>query len=164
MVRTSCDREIGDPLWRKTQGTYSATVMICDRRHDFMQHRSISVLRALKVLGSITVLACGLLLASITGCATGSHTTGRPITQAKVNQIVEGQTTMDQVIAWFGRPDSQTPMGQKTLYTYKHTKIKNKSTFMPYWSDHDSEEKSDELTLVFDADGVVETYSISRGL
>ena len=129
-----------------------------------MQHRSVSALRALNVLGSIAVLACGLLLVSIAGCATGSHSSGRPIAQSKVDQIVEGETRVEEVIAWFGRPDFQTPMGEKTLYTYKHSKIKNKSTFAPYWSKHDSEEMSDELTVVFDAEGVVETYSIARGL
>lgn len=71
---------------------------------------------------STTALTAGLLCCTATlgtGCATASHTTGRPIAQTKVEQIVEGQTTVAQVISMFGRPDMQTQMGDKTLYTYK---------------------------------------------
>lgn len=109
----------------------------------------------------MTIVAALCLLA---GCATGSFTTGKPIPRDKVDQIIDGQTTMLQIITMFGKPEQESRMGDHTLYTYKHTKTKSNSSFFPYWANTESEERSDELTITFDKNDVVVTHSITRGI
>jgi outer membrane protein assembly factor BamE (lipoprotein component of BamABCDE complex) len=41
---------------------------------------------------------------AFSGCATNEVTSGKPIPQSNVDQVVDGQTTVDQVITMFGAP------------------------------------------------------------
>jgi hypothetical protein len=74
-----------------------------------------SICRSVRLL-SILFVSLGLL-----GCATAHSTAGRDFDTYKVNQIVKGQTTSDDVIAMFGTPQSKQPKDADTvmwLYSY----------------------------------------------
>jgi len=112
----------------------------------------------------VAAVALALVLGFAAGCMSTTYTSGRPIEQSKVDMIQKGQTTMDDIIMMFGAPSSTVPMGQTTLYTYKYTKSKSKSFFIMGGGNTNMDESSDELTIKFDDNGKVQTYSISRGV
>lgn len=99
------------------------------------------------------------------GCASHSHETGRPIVDDKVAQIIDGQTTLTQVVTMFGAPTMQTPMGKHILYVYRHTITDSSAWAVPYYGSGKSKENSDELSVTFDADSEkVLAHSIQRGI
>jgi outer membrane protein assembly factor BamE (lipoprotein component of BamABCDE complex) len=112
---------------------------------------------------ALVVFSCAFVVI-ISGCATGKSYRGRPIAQNRVEQIEMGKTTMDQIIHWFGSPTEKYEMGGQWMYTYKHTKITHRGTFLPYFSDRQDIERSDELTVKFDGNGVVQTFHMTRGI
>ena len=121
----------------------------------------------------MSVSRCTVAVASImfamlvvgTGCATNVHTSGRPIADQKVSQIVKGTTTMDEVITLFGAPTSESTMGSNVLYTYRYAQTKGKTMFMPYVTSGDSTDQADELTITFDkTTAIVKAYSLQRGI
>jgi outer membrane protein assembly factor BamE (lipoprotein component of BamABCDE complex) len=115
--------------------------------------------RMIRFLAALGVMVCA------TGCATSSHTSGRPIEQAKVDRIVKGQTTKDQIIEWFGAPTDSTEMSGEVLYTYRHTVTKGSAFSIGYYGESSGKEQSDELTITFVKDsGKVKTYSVQRGI
>lgn len=71
---------------------------------------------------------------------------------------------MTEIIHMFGSPSEKTDMGGKWIYTYKRTMITTRSTSLPYWINRQDIEKSDELTVSFDDNNVVEAVYISRGM
>jgi len=99
------------------------------------------------------------------GCASSKHTSGHPIEQAKVDRIVKGKTTIDEIIEWFGAPTSQTDMGGNVLYTYSYTVSKGSAFSIGYYSSGSGKEEKDELTITFEkASGRVKTFSLQRGI
>jgi SmpA / OmlA family len=115
------------------------------------------------------ILASGiivtLLLVGAIGCATNEITSGKPIPQNLVDEIVDGQTTVTQVISMFGAPTQQSEMGGNTLYVYRYSKTKSSAAFMPYLTSGKTDEQADELTITFDRDsGTVKAHSIQRGV
>lgn len=95
------------------------------------------------------------------GCACTRHTSGRPIMDAKVSQIEKGKTTLDEVIALFGAPTTQSEMAGNTLYTYRYAQTKDKVYYFPYAASGDSVEEADELTITFDkTTGTAKTFSM----
>ncbi len=114
------------------------------------------------------ITLASIMLASLVvgaGCATSEHKTGRPITDEKVNQIVKGKTTMDEVITLFGAPTTQSEMGGSVLYTYRYALTKDKTVFVPYYTGGSGSEQADELTITFDKTmGTVKAFSLQRGI
>lgn len=113
------------------------------------------------------ILGLGILglLALAFGCASSTHTSGRPIPQENVDRIVKGQTTVEQVIEWFGAPTSQSEMGGNILYTYVYSVEKGSGFSIGYYSEEKGKTQTDELTITFDkATGRVKTCSIQRGI
>ena len=110
------------------------------------------------------VLLIALFAFAAAGCVTTSNETGKAIPQSKVDQIVKGETNMTDIIGLFGSPEQTSSMGGKTLYTYKHTIVKGSGMSLGYYGKAGAKELSDELTITFDEDGVVETYNITRGI
>jgi hypothetical protein len=107
-------------------------------------------------LSTLTLAALGVAA----GCATSSHTTGRPILQEKVDSIVKGKTTVDEIIESFGAPTSQTEMGGNVLHTYTHTVTKRSGFSIAYYSEQKGRTQTDGLTITFDkATGRVKTCS-----
>jgi outer membrane protein assembly factor BamE (lipoprotein component of BamABCDE complex) len=106
-----------------------------------------------------------LLTSILQGCASPSHETGRPILDEKVSKIVDGQTTLAEVVAMFGAPTQQTPMGKHVLYIYRHTIVDSSAWAVPYYGSGTSKENSDELSVTFDSDTEkVSAHSIQRGI
>ena len=106
----------------------------------------------------------GLVLAS--GCAMSKNESGRPIDDLKVQTIVDGKTTLNQIIATFGAPTSSSDMAGSTLYTYRHTITSGTGTaFIPGISSVNTTTQADELTITFDkATGIVTAHSLQRGI
>ena len=116
-------------------------------------------------IARIALLALAAALATCSGCATSNHVDGRPIAQDKIDMIVKGQTSKDEIIEWFGAPASQSEMAGEVLYTYRYSQTKGSTAFMPYYTSGNSKTTSDELTITFDqASGKVKTYSVQRGI
>lgn len=93
---------------------------------------------------------------------TTKQTTGRPISEAKIAQIENGTTTINEVIALFGAPQNQSSIGDKTLYIYQYCEIKGKGTTIGYVSSASSTQSCDELTITFNNDAVVEVHSYQK--
>jgi len=114
-----------------------------------------------------TVRTCALtaLLAGLAACASSKHTSGRPIDQAKVDRIVKGKTTMEEIIEWFGAPTSSTDMGGNMLYTYAYTIRKGSAFAVGPYASQSGDEQSDELTITFEkSTSRVKTFSLQRGI
>jgi SmpA/OmlA family protein len=114
---------------------------------------------------AVGILIASLLLIGFVGCATSDMTSGKPIPQTSVDQIVDGQTTVEQIITMFGAPTQQSEMGGDTLYTYRYTQTKTSTGFMPYYTNTKGNTSYDELTVTFDtATRKVKAHSIQRGV
>ncbi len=71
--------------------------------------------------GMMLVAAASLAMA---GCAAHAikTETGNPIPKDKVAEIKDGETTLDEVLALFGAPTSETDVAGKKLLVWKHCK------------------------------------------
>jgi hypothetical protein len=98
----------------------------------------------------------------LTSCMTMSTTTGRPIDESKLPLIVKGQTTIDDIITWFGAPTTTTQMEDSTIYVYKHCVTKGKGIYAGYLGKTESEEICDELAITFDRQGKVKSYNFQK--
>lgn len=118
-------------------------------------------MRALRTVLSICLM---MLISSATGCMTSVDRIGRPIDEAKIQQIVKGKTTMEDVIAMFGTPQDNFQMGENTLYVYRYTENKQSMLAMPYSTSSKGNSTSDELSITFDKSGLVKAYSYQVGI
>jgi outer membrane protein assembly factor BamE (lipoprotein component of BamABCDE complex) len=107
----------------------------------------------------ITSISLALILSS---CMTMSTKTGRPIDESKLPLIVKGQTTVDDIIAWFGAPTTATPMEDSTIYIYKYCVTKGKGIYAGYVGKTQSEEICDELAITFDKQGKIKSYNFQK--
>jgi outer membrane protein assembly factor BamE (lipoprotein component of BamABCDE complex) len=96
-------------------------------------------------------------------CYTAKHVTGKPIEQAFVDKIRDGETTSEQIIAWFGAPTTTYTLGEDMVYLYKHCQTKG-ATFVPsrFFGQTKTEEICDELTVVIDKTGKVKTHNFIK--
>ena len=85
---------------------------------------------------SIALLIC--LLFGALGCMKSSHTSGHPIADDKVSQIVDGKTTSEEILAWFGAPTSTSTLGDNILYVYRFTKTTGSGVYVPYYAQNNS--------------------------
>jgi outer membrane protein assembly factor BamE (lipoprotein component of BamABCDE complex) len=97
-------------------------------------------------------------------CASSQQTTGRPIDQPTVTKIIDGQTTADEILAWFGAPTSTSSLGENQLYIYKYCVSKGSGFYTGYFGQTKSEEKCDELTVTFNKDGKVKAHNFIKRL
>ena len=85
--------------------------------------------------------------------------TGREIDRAKVQQIVKGTTTEEQIVAWFGAPTTTSTSGNFDFLTYKYTET---SVSMFAGSQRDD---SDILTLTIDHSTLkVTDFNLEEGI
>jgi len=91
-----------------------------------------------------------------------SITTGRPIDESKLPQIVKGQTTVDEIISMLGAPTQTTSMERSTIYIYQYCIQKGKGIYTGYFGQTKSEEICDELAITFDEQGKVKTYNFQK--
>jgi len=108
------------------------------------------------------VLVVGALLSI--GCASNRQTAGMQINDEDVKQIVKGKTTMNDVIAVFGEPNKATPMGEEMIYTYIYSVTRHQTVMLPYVSSGEGTSQEDKLSIVFDKNQIVKTYSLKRGI
>lgn len=94
------------------------------------------------------VFIIALLFGMITGCATY----GQEITDAKMNSIIEGQTSRADMMATFGKPMTTTSQSDgKAVNTWAYSHVGPLGTGR----------KVQALSVVFDDSGKVESYSIT---
>lgn len=120
-----------------------------------------SSFRAMKLL-TLTLLVVFPLSMMLESCATSQQITGRPIDTKVVGQIVDGKTTSDQIITWFGAPTSTSSLGENQLYIYKYCISKGSGFYTGYFGQTKSEEKCDELTVTFDKEGKVKAHNFVK--
>jgi hypothetical protein len=73
------------------------------------------------IRGRVGLLSILFVSFALFGCATAHSTAGRDFDTYKVNQIVKGQTTSDDIVAMFGTPQSKQPKDADTVmwvYSY----------------------------------------------
>ena|SRR3989338_6635781 len=104
------------------------------------------------------LLICFLIL----GCAS---TSGRTIDQTKFSQIREGQTTKQEIINLFGKPEMTELLGNGiTRLTYLHTKAKVKaSSYVPIVNLFSSgmDIDTDKLEILIGENDIVQKYVFS---
>lgn len=73
---------------------------------------------------TLAVFSAFMILLLITSCAfhTVRQETGNPIPADKVALIVDGKTTAEQILGWFGAPTFVNQVGQNDIYVYKNCK------------------------------------------
>ena len=104
-----------------------------------------------------------LLSGGIQSCATSEAITGSPIDETLVAKIVDGQTTQDQIISWFGAPTTTSQLGDNVLYIYKYCKTSGSGLYTGYFGQTKSVEKCNELTVTFDkATGTVKAHNFQK--
>jgi len=106
-----------------------------------------------------TVLSGLLLIAALAagGCAYKSINHGTEITDEQVSQIIDGQTTRDEVLIEFGDP-SKT-MNDEKAYFYSWTRG-SKGHVLGIGS---GSAYSHSLVIIFDDLDVVKSHKVSRG-
>lgn len=103
------------------------------------------------------------LAAGIQSCATSETVTGNPIDETLVSKIVDGQTTEQQIITWFGAPATTSELGDNVLYIYKYCKTSGSGLYTGYFGQTKSVEKCNELTVTFDkATGTVKAHNFQK--
>ncbi len=108
-------------------------------------------------------VAVFLLSAGLQSCATSETVTGNPIDETLVSRIVDGQTTQDQIISWFGAPTTTSQLGDNVLYIYKYCKTSGSGLYTGYFGQTKSVEKCNELTVTFDkATGTVKAHNYQK--
>ena len=117
----------------------------------------------MKHLTSTAFAAIVFLAVGIQSCATSEQITGNPIDETAVGKIVDGQTTQDQIINWFGAPTTTSQLGDNVLYIYKYCKTSGSGLYTGYFGQTKSEEKCNELTVTFDkATGTVKVHNFKK--
>ncbi len=123
----------------------------------FRAQRSRVVFRFLGLL----FLPLSMML-QLESCGVSQQVTGRPIDSTFVVKIIDGQTTADQIIAWFGAPASTSSLGENQLYIYKYCVSKGTGFYTGYFGQTKTEEKCDELTVTFDKNGKVKAHNFIK--
>lgn len=102
-----------------------------------------------------TIAAICFCLFLLTGCATVRHS-GADLSQAKIAQLVEGQTTKQDALTLFGRPTSQTRQpGGATILVWTHTRLEMNVHLIYLPS------SSDILSCTFDPSGTLQSYMLT---
>lgn len=104
---------------------------------------------------AISIVCLMLFLSLLSGCATVRHS-GADLSQAKIAQLVEGQTTKQQALTLFGKPTSRTrqPNGSSIL-VWTHTKLEmtHQLLYLPT--------SNDILSCTFDSNGILQSYMLT---
>lgn len=122
-----------------------------------------------KALLSLARNCLGLfLLVCITGCTIGRVYVGSELQTNPSEKIIPGQTTKSQVLEFFGAPEliQRQHDGDVFVYTYlrrNHSKLAIKEpvvTNMQIFTYSKTEEKRDNLVILFDREGIVKNYGL----
>jgi outer membrane protein assembly factor BamE (lipoprotein component of BamABCDE complex) len=110
---------------------------------------------SLRTFGAVALV---LMATPMTGCAFGNTNAGTEIKQSDAgSKITIGKTTKQQVFLDFGEP-SKTASNDSTFF-YSWTK----GSHFRIFGMGSSTATGNTLVIVFDKDGVVQDYRITRG-
>ncbi|MBA4252291.1 MAG: hypothetical protein C0425_11795 [Chlorobiaceae bacterium] len=116
----------------------------------------------MKKLPFISIFSFLIVTFFFSGCATSKQIIGRPIDETKVNQIKDGVTNLNDIISMFGAPQTESSIGNKTLYIYKYCIVEGSGFSTGYIASTSTKQSCDELTVTFDSDAVVEAHSYQK--
>lgn len=107
-----------------------------------------------------------VLILAISGCATNYYTMGTDFDEAKVEDIVKGETTEADLITLFGEPSSRSRShdGQKTLvwqYFSQGMGSFSQRVFTPMKSLGGGGQTMKTLSVILSSDGTVESFTTS---
>ena len=95
-------------------------------------------------------------------CATSTQVIGKPISDAKVAMIRDGETTPEEIMRWFGAPEETTHFADNPLFIYRHCV---KSRVQIGQASRDERESCDELSILFDEErGTVKAHNFNRSI
>lgn len=104
----------------------------------------------------ITITAICFCLFLLSGCATVRHS-GADLSQAKIAQLTEGQTTKQDALTLFGRPTTQTRQpGGATILVWTHTRLEMDMRLLVYLPS-----SNDILSCTFDPSGILQSYMLT---
>ncbi|MEK7485432.1 MAG: hypothetical protein AABZ60_13990 [Planctomycetota bacterium] len=123
------------------------------------------IARRIRLLG-ICILYCSLSCWGLGGCAIGRTYTGSSLPDEAHKTIVFGQTTKSEILNKLGPPQEIFPQKEGFIYLYRYTQINEVTLILqePVFSQkvlfkyEKSAEKSDSLVVLFNKEGVVQSY------
>lgn len=114
---------------------------------------------------ALQALLSFVLLGLISGCALPySQSSGTPIDEAKVSQIVKGKTTRAEIETMFGKPINtmMLPDGRRALsYSYTRTKLTAIGTPIPLVGGARGTTQNQTLQIYLSKEGIVEDYEFT---
>ncbi len=118
----------------------------------------------MKTVSTTLLMLCAITFSiALNSCATTETVTGRPIDQTTVAKIVDGETTEDQIITWFGAPTTTSQLGDNELYIYKYCVTSGSGFSVGYYTSGKAQENCDELTITFDkTTGKVKVHNFDK--
>lgn len=114
----------------------------------------------MKKITFVTFLIILTLVVVLSSCFNMTYV-GTPIDEEKITEIKEGITTKKDVLKLLGTPTDIQCTAYEVIFIYKYTEY-NENTFSFIGTVGRSWEKSDILTIFFDASGIVKFYTFSK--
>jgi hypothetical protein len=134
-------------------------------------------------MGRRTALLLALACTSASGCIQGRLVDGNDVPAEHVARIRPGETTKDQVLDWFGAPESATDPGElrrlleesevlpadvlemplADVLVFELTRVKVEGLVLLVYNRFDVRAASDRLVVFFDDEGRVVHYGFRRG-
>jgi outer membrane protein assembly factor BamE (lipoprotein component of BamABCDE complex) len=100
---------------------------------------------------------------ALESCATTENVTGNPIDETAVRKIIDGSTTQEQIISWFGAPTTTSELGGNVLYVFKYCKTSGSGFYTGYFGQTKTKENCNELTVTFDKNtGTVKAHNYKK--
>ena len=112
------------------------------------------------------ILAMALAAGALAACASS----GVKVSQAQIDKLVKGETTISQAIGLLGKPTSRATSDDKTTIGYSYTAVSSRpENFIPIVGAFvgGMDMKMSGITLAFDAGGVlrdVTTFENENGI
>jgi uncharacterized lipoprotein NlpE involved in copper resistance len=106
------------------------------------------------------IFALIAMIIFLMGCATATNVVGRPIPQENVSRIKKGETTKENILAWFGEPYTVT-INEKGENIYSYNYISTTATCDPGGCKSDGIQQM--LMITMSPSGKVISFSNTSG-
>jgi outer membrane protein assembly factor BamE (lipoprotein component of BamABCDE complex) len=100
-----------------------------------------------------------ILLLVFFGCATSKYISGRDFDMSKVEKIEKGVTTQNEIINWFGQPQSKSLIYNSEIWTYMYIHSQAKATSYIFTMDVKGQSYYKSLSITFDNNKIVQGVS-----
>ncbi len=90
------------------------------------------------------------------GCATSRYASGRDFDMNIVEKIQKGVTTKNEIINWFGQPQSISLINSSEIWTYMYIRSQAKATSYIFTMDVTGQSYYKSLTITFDGNNIVQ--------